>query len=91
MSDNMSWKFHWLTKWDEIWHEDFVSQWQRWLDESPSAHVFYHPALVRAWIETYLPLRDIRPCFLVAEARVKWSFSHWCYGGETGRTLSRNC
>ena len=68
MSDNMSWKFHWLTKWDEIWHEDFVSQWQRWLDESPSAHVFYHPALVRAWIETYLPLRDIRPCFLVAEA-----------------------
>lgn len=64
----MSWKFHWLTKWDEIWNEGFVSQWMRWLDESPSAHVFFHPALVRAWVETYMPLRDIRPCFLIAEA-----------------------
>jgi len=64
----MAWKFHWLTKWDEIWNESFVSQWQRWLDNSPSAHVFFHPALVRAWVETYMPLRDIRPCFLIAEA-----------------------
>jgi len=63
-----SWKFHWLTRWDEIWADGFVQQWQSWLDESPSAHVFFHPALVKAWVETYLPLRDIRPYFLIAES-----------------------
>lgn len=62
------WKFHWLTCWEEIWEEGFIRQWQEWLDESPSAHVFFHPALVKAWVETYLPLRDLRPCFLIAES-----------------------
>lgn len=61
------WKFHWLTRWEEIWDEGFVQKWQVWLEESPSAHVFFHPALVKAWVETYLPLRDLRPCFLIAE------------------------
>lgn len=68
MNHKMNWKFHWLTRWEEIWDESFVQQWQRWLDESPSAHAFFHPALVRAWIETYMPLRDIRPYFLIAES-----------------------
>jgi len=62
------WKFHWLTRWEEIWDEGFVRQWQAWLDESPSAHVFFHPAMVKAWMETYLPLRDLLPCFLIAES-----------------------
>lgn len=62
------WKFHWLTRWEEIWDEGFVRQWQAWLDDSFSAHVFFHPALVKAWVETYLPLRDLRPCFLIAES-----------------------
>lgn len=62
------WKFHWLTRWDEIWAPDFLSQWQSWLDHSPSAHVFFHPALAKAWVETYLPLRNIKPVFLIAES-----------------------
>jgi CelD/BcsL family acetyltransferase involved in cellulose biosynthesis len=62
------WQFHWLTDWREIWQEGFVQQWQEWLDSSFSAHVFFHPALAKAWIETYLPLRDLHPCFLIAES-----------------------
>jgi CelD/BcsL family acetyltransferase involved in cellulose biosynthesis len=62
------WKFHWLMQWDEIWNEGFIRQWRHWLDSSFSAHVFFHPALVRAWVDTYLPLRDLRPCFLIAES-----------------------
>jgi hypothetical protein len=62
------WKFHWLTRWEEIWNEGFVRQWQEWLDTSPSTNVFFHPAFVKAWVEAYLPLRDIRPCFLIAES-----------------------
>jgi len=62
------WKFHWLTRWDEIWNEGFIRQWRHWLDSSFSAHIFFHPALVRAWVDTYLPLRDLRPYFLIAES-----------------------
>jgi len=68
------WKFHWLTRWAEIWDEDFVLQWQAWLEESPSAYVFFHPALVKAWVETYLPSRDLRPCFLIAESNAHTVF-----------------
>ena len=68
IKQNSQWKFHWLTRWEEIWDESFVRQWQTWLDASPSAHVFFHPALVKAWVETYMPLRDVRPYFLVAES-----------------------
>ena len=60
------WQFDWLTSWDEIWAPSFISQWQGWMDQSPNAHVFFHPALVRPWVETYLPLRRIEPRFLVA-------------------------
>lgn len=63
-----NWKFNWLTRWEEIWDPAFVTKWQTWMDLSPSAHVFFHPALVKAWVDTYLPLRDIRPYFLVAQS-----------------------
>jgi CelD/BcsL family acetyltransferase involved in cellulose biosynthesis len=36
------------------------------MNESPTAHVFFHPALVRAWVDTYLQLQHIEPRFLVA-------------------------
>ncbi|OGV64976.1 MAG: hypothetical protein A3K19_16385 [Lentisphaerae bacterium RIFOXYB12_FULL_65_16] len=62
-----SWKFECITSWDEVWRPSFVEQWLRWLDESPTGHVFFHPALVRAWVETYQPLRDVRPLFLIGE------------------------
>ena len=37
------------------------------MDVSADAHVFFHPAIVRAWYETYRDLRRIEPRFLVAE------------------------
>lgn len=64
----MTWKFHWLTNWDEIWDYSFIQQWQKWVDDSPSAHVFFHPTLVKTWVEAYLPLRKLYPYFLIAEA-----------------------
>jgi len=54
-----------MTSWDEVLRPAFVQQWLQWLDESSTAHVFFHPSLVRAWVETYLPLCDIRPFFVV--------------------------
>ena len=63
---NDDWRFEWLTTWDEVWDPSFVSQWEGWMDASPDAHVFFHPALVRAWTETYRALRRIEPRFLIA-------------------------
>lgn len=34
------------------------------MDTSPNAHVFFHPSLVKAWIDTYLPLRELTPIFV---------------------------
>lgn len=61
-----NWSFKWITNWDEIWSDGFQAQWHGWMEQSCSSHVFFHPALARAWVETYLPLRDIKPLFLVA-------------------------
>jgi len=64
----MTWRFDWITSWGEIWSDSFLTQWHEWMQTSSMAHVFFHPALVRAWVETYLPLRRMEPRFLVATA-----------------------
>jgi len=61
-----TWKFEWITDWETIWSDDFTKKWRIWLDQSWSSHVFFHPALVKAWVETYIPLWDISPLFLIA-------------------------
>lgn len=38
----------------------------RWALEAPAVHVFAQPSLARAWIETYRPLRNIQPRFIIA-------------------------
>lgn len=60
------WRFEWLTHWDEVWDPSFVRQWDTWMDQSPTAHVFFRPSLVRAWYETYRELWNIEPRFLIA-------------------------
>jgi CelD/BcsL family acetyltransferase involved in cellulose biosynthesis len=61
------WKYNWITDWDEVWSKDFQSQWYDWMDIAENSHVFFHPSMVKAWVETYLPIRKITPMFLVAK------------------------
>ena len=60
-----TWHFEWLTQWDEVWDTTFVAQWRQWMRQSAGSHVFFEPAIVRAWVETYQVLRRISPRFLV--------------------------
>ena len=60
------WRFEWVTSWQEIWSEGFTRRWQGWMAESANAHVFFEPATARAWVDTFSPLRDVQPRFLVA-------------------------
>lgn len=64
----LSWSFEWLTSWSEVRDAAFQNRWMRWTEDSPASHVFFHPALAMAWIDTYLPLRDMQPRFLVAHS-----------------------
>lgn len=62
----MKYTFKWATTWDQIWSEEFLSQWQQWMEESKNAHVFFHPTMVKAWVDTYLTIRDLQPMFCIA-------------------------
>jgi CelD/BcsL family acetyltransferase involved in cellulose biosynthesis len=62
----MKYKFEWITEWDEIWSDAFVSQWSEWMEKSENSHVFFHPNMVKAWVDTYMPIRDIKPIFCIA-------------------------
>jgi CelD/BcsL family acetyltransferase involved in cellulose biosynthesis len=60
------WQISLLTRWQEIEDPAFVDQWQQIMDGSGNAHVFFHPVLVRVWLETYRPLRALQPLFVLA-------------------------
>ena len=62
------WKITIVKKWDKIWKPAFLNVWLDIMDESPNTHVFYHPALIKAWIDTYLPIRKLDPLFVLGES-----------------------
>jgi len=65
MRDNWSIKF--VTDWDEIYSPDFQGKWLFWAENAVNGHVFFHPALCMAWIDTYRPIRKLEPYFCIAE------------------------
>ena len=60
----MKWNIDIIENWDAIWNEEFQSRWLKLLDESPNGHVFYHPALVKAWIDTYRSIWNLKLIFV---------------------------
>ena len=60
-------KFNFITDWETIWSDDFQNQWLKWFEESEEANIFFHPEFVKVWIETYKPIRDIKPIFCIAK------------------------
>lgn len=61
-----AWQFDWRTRWEDVWAADFRSEWDRLLAASPSANVYHHPALVRAWADTHGLAVDAQPFFAIA-------------------------
>ena len=62
------WNIQLISDWDSIWETQHLQRWQSHMDTAERSHVFFHPALIRAWVETYLPLRSLRPLFLWARS-----------------------
>ncbi len=59
-----NWNIEIIKDWNIIFSEKNKKKWMEVLDKSPNAHVFFHPALVEAWVETYRPLRKLEPLFI---------------------------
>ncbi len=77
----MNWKFEIIQDWDIIWSESHQARWLQHMEAAENAHVFFHPALVKAWVETYIPLRKLSPLFVWAscgESVVMLPLVLWC-------------
>ena len=59
-------KFEWITDWETIWSDDFVSKWRKWMDLSDTTNIFYNPEFCKVWIDTYKDIRTIKPLFCIA-------------------------
>ena len=58
------WRFDIFTEYGLIFSDAAMSRWEKWMGEAEDAHIFFHPSLVKAWVDTYLPLRKMRPMFI---------------------------
>lgn len=58
------WTFTAHENWNEIYSQDFRSEWELLLSISPTAHVFFTPVLIDIWTETYRPIRKLSPLFI---------------------------
>lgn len=63
------WHFSWLTTWPEVFVEAESTKWMKLLDVSPNRHVFFTPALLRAWVSTYREISLVEPRFMLAQSK----------------------
>ena len=59
--------FEWITDWDTIYSQKFQEKWLKLHQKAFNSHVFFHPALCTAWIDTYRPIRNLQPLFCIAK------------------------
>ncbi len=64
---NHSWKLKIYRSWDEVDNPRFIDEWLKWMDNTPDPHVFFHPAMVKVWVDTYRSFQNISPLYCVAE------------------------
>lgn len=62
------WKFTVESEWQNIWGDEYQERWLRILETSPYTHVFFHPTLVRVWVDSYLTNRKMLPIFVWGKA-----------------------
>jgi CelD/BcsL family acetyltransferase involved in cellulose biosynthesis len=61
------WKIEWITDWPAIESLEFRLFWLKTFHANQSNHVFFHPDIVKAWIDSYRSFEDISPLFCAAK------------------------
>jgi len=80
MTNHSDWTFEWINDWDTIYSEEFQQWWLDFIEHADDPHVFFHPALSMAWLDTYRPLRNLEPWFCIGrkgETQVFMPFVLW--------------
>lgn len=62
-----NWNIRFISDWEEVYSPEFQNQWLQWTENAVNSHVFFHPALCMAWIETYRPIRNLKPLFCIVK------------------------
>jgi len=62
------WQFEWRRDWADVWREPFERTWCDAFASNDDAHVYHHPALVRAWADTCGREAGIEPLIGFARA-----------------------
>lgn len=63
----MNWNFEILKQVNGSWPSAAMDEWHELAEAGVCSHVFFHPAMVKAWLETYKPLRHIKPLMIRAD------------------------
>lgn len=63
-----NWTFETVTNWNDIWADAHISRWMQHYQENERMSVFLHPVLIKAWVDTYMPLRKMFPVFVWAKS-----------------------
>ena len=64
-----AWQFDWRRTWAEVWDGPFDRTWRRMFEASDRAHVYQHPSLVRAWVDTCGAAARVEPMMALATLR----------------------
>lgn len=62
------WTYEIIEGYEQMFTPQFVQEWQQLALTGACAHVFFTPALVKAWLDTYMPLRKLSPFVVVAKS-----------------------
>jgi CelD/BcsL family acetyltransferase involved in cellulose biosynthesis len=68
MTATGGWQFEWRRDWADVWREPFERTWCDAFASNDCAHVYHHPALVRAWADTCGRAAGIEPLIGFARA-----------------------
>ncbi len=62
----MSWSFEIVKPVNDGWPIVTIKEWRDLIETGECSHVFFHPAMAKAWLQTYKPLRKIEPFVIKA-------------------------
>ncbi|GHU69608.1 hypothetical protein FACS189413_08780 [Bacteroidia bacterium] len=77
------WKIEIIQDWNKIWEPVFQAKWLKIMAESPNAHVFFHPALIKAWEQALRASKPLKPLFIIgtednSNIEVIFPLVFWC-------------
>ena len=72
------WTFEWKIGWEHFDHYKLTDFWEQNFAQNKQNHVFYHPQMIFAWLQTYKTLRTLIPILCIAQKNDNIAFLPLC-------------